>query len=78
MLDNIALKQKRLIMRLERYKSIRKKPKRDNTMTKSKKRMLAKPKTSTSTAVPKLREIYSEKIEWATHLIPKLKEEQMN
>jgi hypothetical protein len=37
--------------------------------------MLAKPKTSTSAAVPKLREIYSEKIEWATRLIPKPKEE---
>jgi len=62
-------------MRLERYKSIRKKPKRDTTITKSKKRMLAKPKISPAATAPKLREIYSEKIEWATNLIPKPKEE---
>ena len=62
-------------MRLERYKTIRNKPKRDNTITKSKKRMLAKPKTSTSAAIPKLRKIYSTNKEWATNLIPKQKEE---
>jgi hypothetical protein len=61
-------------MRLERYKSVRNKPKRDNTITKSKKRMLAKPKVSNSTSAPKLKEIYSTKKEWATNLIPKPKE----
>jgi hypothetical protein len=61
-------------MKLERYKSIRNKPKNTSTLSRSKKQMLAKPKPSSSTAAPKLRQIYSTRIEWATKTIPALKE----
>jgi hypothetical protein len=57
----------------EGYKSKRKsQPKRNMNITRAKKQMMAKPKTVSST--PKLREIYSTKIEWATKILPKLKE----
>ena len=57
----------------ESYKSKRKtQPKRNMKITRAKKQMMAKPKEISST--PKLREIYSTKIEWATKILPKLKE----
>jgi hypothetical protein len=61
-------------MNPEKYKSIRNKPKRNSAISRSKNRMLAKPTGIHSTATPKLREIYSTRIEWATKIIPKLKE----
>jgi hypothetical protein len=61
-------------MNREQYKTHRKSPKRDNTVSKAKIQMLAKPKPSNSTATPKLREIYNTKTEWATKLLPKVKE----
>jgi hypothetical protein len=57
----------------EGYKSKRKsQPKRNMNITRAKKQMMAKPKEIGST--PKLREIYSTRIEWATKILPKLKE----
>jgi hypothetical protein len=60
-------------MNREGYKSKRKtQPKRNMSITRAKKQMMAKPKEVSST--PKLREIYITKIEWATKMLPKLKE----
>jgi hypothetical protein len=61
-------------MNRENYKKDRNKPKQNSAISKSKKRMLAKPKVANSAGTPKLREIYSTKIEWATKTLPKLKE----
>jgi len=61
-------------MNRENYKKDRNKPKQNSAISRSKKRMLAKPKVINSPATPKLREIYSTKIEWATKTLPKLKE----
>ena len=60
-------------MNPENYKINRNKPKRNNAISKSKSRMLAKVKL-TSTSTPKLRNIYNTKTEWATKVLPKLKE----
>jgi hypothetical protein len=60
-------------MNPENYKINRNKPKRNSAISKSKSRMLAKVKL-TSTSTPKLRTIYSTKTEWATKVLPKLKE----
>jgi hypothetical protein len=61
-------------MNRESYKTKRKgQPKRNTSVTKSKRRMMAKAKQPNNT--PKLREIYSTKIEWATKIMPKLKEQ---
>ena len=62
-------------MNPEHYKSIRNKPKRNSAISKSKSRMLAKANISTPAASQKLREIYSSKIEWATKVMPKIKEQ---
>ena len=60
-------------MNREGYKSKRKtQPKRNMSITRAKKQMMAKPKEVSS--MPKLREIYATKIEWATKMLPKLKE----
>ncbi|MGD0451939.1 MAG: hypothetical protein ABSA79_12920 [Candidatus Bathyarchaeia archaeon] len=60
-------------MNREGYKSKRKtQPKRNMSITRAKKQMMAKPKEISST--PKLRLIYATKIEWATKMLPKLKE----
>ena len=59
-------------MNRENYKIVRNKPKRDNTMSKAKIQMLAKPKAAPANA--KLRENYSARTEWITKAIPKLKE----
>jgi len=57
----------------ENYKTKRKgQPKRNRKITRAKKQMMVKPKENGST--PKLREIYSTKNEWATKILPKLKE----
>jgi hypothetical protein len=61
-------------MNPENYKSIRNKPKRNNATSRSKSQMLAKVKGSDSTGTSKLRAIYSNKTEWATRTLPKLKE----
>ena len=61
-------------MNRENYKINRHKPKRNSPITRSKKQMLTKPTGINSTATPKLREIYSTRIEWATKTIPKLNE----
>jgi len=42
------------------------------SITRAKKQMMAKPKEISNT--PKLRLIYTTKIEWATKVLPKLKE----
>jgi hypothetical protein len=60
-------------MNPENYKINRNKPKRNSAISKSKSRMLAKVKL-TSTSTPKLRTIYSTKTEWATKVLPKVKE----
>lgn len=59
-------------MNPENYKSIRNKPKRNSAISRSKSRMLAKPKVSPATQ--KLRDNYATRTEWATKIIPKLKE----
>jgi len=60
-------------MNRESYKTKRTgQPKRNPTMSRAKKQMNAKPKEVSST--PKLREIYNTKTEWATKILPKLKE----
>jgi hypothetical protein len=60
-------------MNRENYKSKRKgQPKRNSAINRSKRRILAKVKEPNNS--PKLREIYSTKIEWAIKIIPKLKE----
>jgi hypothetical protein len=62
-----------LNMNRESYKTKRKsQPKRNMNITRAKKQMLAKPKETSST--PKLQEIYNTKTEWATKILPKLKE----
>ena len=60
-------------MNPKNYKTVRNKPKRNSAISKSKSRMLAKVKL-TSTSAPKLREIYSTKTEWVTKVLPKPKE----
>ncbi|MCW4028601.1 MAG: hypothetical protein NWE92_03005 [Candidatus Bathyarchaeota archaeon] len=70
-----ALKWKRLNMNRENYKVDRKKPKQNNAVSRSKRQMLATPKITNSAATPKLREIYSSKTEWATKVLPKIKEQ---
>jgi hypothetical protein len=60
-------------MNRESYKTKRKgQPKRNNSAARAKRRI--KTKEWIPDATPKLREIYSTKIEWATKIIPKLKE----
>jgi hypothetical protein len=58
-------------MNRENYKVKRNKPKRGST-SRSKIQMLAKPTALRTTA--KMREIYATKTEWATKVLPKLKE----
>jgi len=50
-------------------------PKRTSALSKSKSSMLANAKVTTSYTSPKLHEIYATKKEWATKVIPKLKEQ---
>jgi hypothetical protein len=60
-------------MNRENYKSKRKgQPKRNSAINRSKRRMDAKAKEPNTS--PKLREIYFTNIEWATKIIPKLRE----
>jgi hypothetical protein len=60
-------------MNREGYKTKRKgQTKRNPTMSRAKKQMTAKAKEVSST--PKLREIYNTKTEWATKILPKIKE----
>ncbi len=60
-------------MNPENYKSKRKgQPKRNSAANRAKRRMDAKAKEPNTS--PKLREIYSTRTEWATKIIPKLKE----
>ena len=61
-------------MNPENYKTKRKgQPKRNNSAGRAKRRAEIKPWTPTATA--KLREIYATKIEWATKIMPKPKEQ---
>lgn len=62
-------------MNRENYKSKRANPKKNSATKKARTQMMAKPKASTSTAAPKLRAIYNTRIEWATKIIPKPKEQ---
>jgi hypothetical protein len=59
-------------MNRENYKVKRNKPKRDSTVSRSKIQMLAKPTALRTTS--KMREVYAAKTEWATNVLPKLKE----
>ena len=61
-------------MNREQYKSTRKKPKRNSKISKYRSRVLAMAKEWKPATSPKLREAFSTKIEWATKIIPKLKE----
>ena len=64
-------------MNPEHYKPMRKeKPKRKGKLSGSKSRMLKVAKEWKPNTSPQLREAYSAKIEWASKLIPKLKEKQ--
>jgi hypothetical protein len=74
MLRHQLLKEKRLKMNRANYKVDRNKPKQNSAITRSKKQMLAKPKMINATVTPKLREAYSSRTEWATQILPKLKE----
>jgi len=61
-------------MNPENYKKKRKgQPKRNSGNNRSKRRVLGKAKEPNTS--PKLRQIYSTKIEWATKIMPKAKEE---
>jgi hypothetical protein len=63
------------VMNRQSYKTTRKgQPKHVGPRSKCKIQMLAKPKASSSTSTPKLREIYFTKTEWAIKTMPKLKE----
>jgi hypothetical protein len=63
-------------MNPENYKTKRQgQPKRTSVLSKSKSSMLANAKATTPYASSKLREIYSTKAEWATKVMPKLKEQ---
>jgi hypothetical protein len=59
-------------MNPDNYKSIRNKPKRNSAISRSKSRMLAKP--TVAPATQKLRDNYKSRTEWATKVLPKLKE----
>jgi hypothetical protein len=62
-----------IIMNSENYKTKRKgQPKRNNSASRTKRR--ATTKQWTPNATPKLREVYSTKIEWVTKRLPKVKE----
>jgi hypothetical protein len=62
-------------MNRESYKTKRKgQPKKDNSFSKAQRERAAKPKTSSSTSTPKLREIYFTKTEWAIKIMSKLKQ----
>jgi len=61
-------------MKPEHFKPIRK-PNRRSKIGKSQSRMLAVAHEEKPITSPQLREAFSTKIEWATKLIPKLKEE---
>jgi len=61
-------------MNREQYKSTRKKPKRNSKISKNRRRMLAMAKEWKPTTSPKLVEAFFTKTEWATNIIPKLKE----
>jgi hypothetical protein len=62
-------------MKPELCKSKRKgKPKRESKLSGSKSRMLARAKERKPITSPKLREVYSAKIEWVRNVIPELKE----
>jgi len=69
-----ALNWKRLNMNREQYKSIGKKPKRSSKISKNRMRVLATAKEWKPTTSPKLVEAFSTKTEWATNIIPKLRE----
>jgi len=70
----VGFEVKRLNMNRADYKVKRNKPKPNTGITKSKKRMLANPNATTNTSL-KLSTVYSSKTEWATKLLPKLKEQ---
>ncbi len=56
------------------YKTKRKgQPKRNSPMTKSKSRMLSKPKNDAANRNQKLKDHYVTKIEWVTKRLPKIK-----
>jgi hypothetical protein len=61
-------------MNREQYKSIRKKPKRNSKISKYKSRVLAMAKEWKPITSSKLCEAYATKTEWATKIVPKLKE----
>jgi len=61
-------------MNIEQYKSIRNKPKRKSKISGSKSRMLKAAQEWKPITTPKLRKAFSTKIEWASNIIPKLKE----
>ena len=64
-------------MKPEDYKPIRaEKPKRKGKLSTRKRLMLAKAQECNPITSPKLREVYSAKIEWARKLIPKLEEKE--
>jgi hypothetical protein len=61
-------------MNPENYKTKRKgQPKRNSAANRSKRRLLAKAKEPNTS--PKLLQIYSTRTEWATKIMPKVKEE---
>jgi len=63
-------------MNPENYKTKRRgQPKRESALSKSKSNMIAKAKVPNSYVSPKLCEIYNTKVEWATKVIPKQKEQ---
>jgi len=62
-------------MKLNRYKSIRNKPKKISTLSRSKRQLRTKPISNSLTA-PKLREIYSTNVGWTTKVIPERKEKE--
>ena len=61
-------------MNPKHYKSIRNKPKSNSAITKSKSLMIERAKDRAPITSPKLREVYATKIEWATKILPELKE----
>lgn len=60
-------------MNPEHYKPKRN-PNRSNQTKKAKRKMMARSNLFKSYTSPKLHEIYSTKIEWASKIFPKLKE----
>jgi hypothetical protein len=61
-------------MNRENYKTIRNKPKRNNTVSRIKKQMLTKHKAPSPASDKLMHDSYSRNVAWLTAVVPKLRE----